>query len=325
MKKLLIINVLLFICACTYVQAQINLVRNPGFETYSACPFTYDLAYYATGWNAIDSNWFIGSSYPSPACLPDYINSCATFSSGVSCPIGGYFFQNPHSGNGMMQVRFYDDGRTTGYISFDYLQGRLEHTLVAGQRYCVTFYIVRENNCNYAINNIGVYFDNGNIDTSRNCTTPQIAYTPQIIETIIISDTLNWTKIQGSFIATGTENFITFGEFFDTAHIAKIRFASTGAWGAYLIDDVSVIASDALATAGPDEWMGAGDSTYIGVDSNGDGMPCYWYVLGSSTRIDSGGRIKVRPAVTTSYEVVMDLCGTITRDTVVVHVCGRWG
>ena len=49
-------------------------------------------------------------------------------------------------------------------------------------------------------------------------------------------------------------------------------------------------------------------------------MPCYWYVLGSSTRIDSGGRIKVRPAVTTSYEVVMDLCGTITRDTVVVHV-----
>ncbi len=49
-------------------------------------------------------------------------------------------------------------------------------------------------------------------------------------------------------------------------------------------------------------------------------MPCYWYVLGSTSPIDSGGRIKVRPSTTTSYEVVMDLCGTITRDTVVVHV-----
>jgi hypothetical protein len=49
-------------------------------------------------------------------------------------------------------------------------------------------------------------------------------------------------------------------------------------------------------------------------------MPCYWYVLGGTTPIDSGGRIMVRPAATTSYVVVMDLCGVVTMDTVVVHV-----
>jgi hypothetical protein len=47
-------------------------------------------------------------------------------------------------------------------------------------------------------------------------------------------------------------------------------------------------------------------------------MPCYWYKLGGAVPIDSGGSIKVHPDSTTSYVVVMDLCGNITRDTVKV-------
>ncbi len=317
MRKIIVI---FFICACTYVQAQINLVRNPGFENYSICPPSTVFIYAATGWNSIDSNYIPGGTYPFTPCYCDYINSCAPTTSGVSVPNGVYGYQYPHEGNGMVATRIYDDGRDVGYIAYTYLQGRLVHNLVSGQSYCVTFYIVRINNSDYAVNNIGAYLDGGFIDTTSHCYAPQTEYTPQIVEPAIISDTLNWTKIQGSFVANGTEKFITIGEFFDTAHIAKIRFASVYSYGGYLIDDVSVIVSDALATAGPDEWMGVGDSTYIGVDSNGDGMPCYWYVLGGTTPIDSGGRIKVRPPVTTSYEVVMDLCGTITRDTVMVHV-----
>ena len=88
----------------------------------------------------------------------------------------------------------------------------------------------------------------------------------------------------------------------------------------YLIDDVSVIASDAAADAGPDVFT-SGDTASIGVSQNGDGMPCYWYVVGGSgTPIDSGGTIKVHPAVTTSYAVSMDLCSTITWDTMTVYV-----
>ena len=112
---------------------------------------------------------------------------------------------------------------------------------------------------------------------------------------------------------------MTIGNFFDTAHTAHIRVGGLYN-GIYLIDDVSVIASNAVADAGPDVSLVIGDTASIGVAINGDGMPCYWYVAGNSTPIDSGGTIKVHPAVNTTYVVSMDLCGTITYDTVQVNV-----
>jgi hypothetical protein len=49
----------------------------------------------------------------------------------------------------------------------------------------------------------------------------------------------------------------------------------------YLIDDVSVIASDAIADAGIDKRCTPGDSIWIG--TNEEGMPCTWYALGDTT------------------------------------------
>ena len=49
-------------------------------------------------------------------------------------------------------------------------------------------------------------------------------------------------------------------------------------------------------------------------------MPCYWYVLGSSTPKDSGGTLHAHPTTTTSYVIKMDLCGRVTYDTVKVNV-----
>jgi len=142
------------------------------------------------------------------------------------------------------------------------------------------------------------------------------------LDTAIITDSINWTKIQGSFIANGTERFITIGDYFDTAHTEHVLYSLEGE-GIYLIDDVSVIASNTTAYAGPDVTIMPGDTAWLGVDSNGDGMPCYWYVLGNPSPIDSGGRIGVSPTDTTTpttYVVAMDLCGTVTYDTVVVSV-----
>ncbi len=50
MRKLII---LLFICACTYVQAQIKLVHKPSFEEYFQCPHLPDLVSNARYWSAI--------------------------------------------------------------------------------------------------------------------------------------------------------------------------------------------------------------------------------------------------------------------------------
>lgn len=311
----IIITLIVFTCASHHLQAQVNLVRNGGFEQYTDCPTGLDQVTYATHWRALDSPSVITNPLD---CLPDYVNACSIWGA-CSVPSGNFYFQYPHNGGGMMEISPYYDYSIPSFAFFDYLQTRLSNSLTPGQSYCVTLYINMCNLSSYAINNIGAYFDDGTVDTTSQCYMPQTQYIPQILETSIISDTLNWIKVQGSFIAAGTEKFMTIGNFFDTAHTAHVRVGGLSGAG-YLIDDVSVIASNAMADAGPDVSLAIGDTASIGVAQNGDGMPCYWYVAGNATPIDSGGTIRVHPVVNTTYVVSMDLCGTITYDTMQVNV-----
>ena len=322
MKKFLLV-VILFICASIKGEAQINLVKNGDFEQETTCPYYPDQIKIAKYWSCIDTGYisttdsFAGNNQ----CSPEYINLCGTNTT-VAAPNNILFYQFPHSAAGMADVAmYYNIIDTSIAYQRDYLMGRLSTTLIGGQSYCVTFYVVMANTADFAINNIGAYLDDGSIDTNGHCGWPHTQYTPQVLDTTIINDTLNWVKIQGSFIANGTEKYITIGNFCDTAHTNKIRL-HPGNVSYYEVDDVSVIATGATAYAGPDKYISRGDTATIGVDVNGGGMPCYWYVYGSSVPIDSGGTIQVHPLDTVTYVVAMDLCGTVTYDTVTVFDTG---
>lgn len=312
--------ILIFICACTKVQAQMNYVLNSSFEQYTQCPLVWDQIKKAIFWSSTDTVSL------DALCTPDYCNACAGNGGYVGIPSSVAYNHYPRTGNCMVEVMMYFDESFTGLPAYrDYLQGRLSKSLTNGINYCATFYVTLEQLSGYAINHIGAYIDDGSIDTGNDsvgCAAPRTAYTPQIVETTIINDTLNWVKIQGSFVANGTEKFITIGNFFDKAHTSTVHLPLSGSnYSWYLVDDVSVIESDAVADAGADKLIGNGDTVLIGLtDSNTEGMPCYWYVQGSTTPIDSGGSIRVHPDTTTSYVVEMDLCGNITKDTVSVFV-----
>lgn len=327
-----------FICACLLPiagQAQVNLVRNPSFEQYNNCPHYPHEVLYANYWTGIvDTGWSPDLPIDSFAtgsaayCFPTYFNECDDSVDDPSffctLPYNQYFYHYPRTGNALMGGRMYYDYSDTSFTFGwqQYIQGRLYSTLVSGQSYCVTFYASNVQVSGYAINHIGAYLDNGTVDSTTDCGKEQTEYTPQVVDTAIIYDTVNWTKIQGSFIANGTESFITLGNFFDTAHTEHVRM-TTNYISFYLFDDVSVIASNTIAYAGPDVTITLGDTAWLGVDSNGAGMPCYWYITGNPNPIDSGGRIEVSPTDTTTpttYVVAMNLCGTITYDTVVVTV-----
>jgi len=198
-----------------------------------------------------------------------------------------------------------------------------------GQSYCVTFYVVQEYGSSYNINHIGAYLDDGTIDTTHNFGLPQSQYTPQIVENEIISDTINWTKIHGSFIANGTERLITISNFTDTAHMSFVPVWDTVAldcvcttdvgasW--YLVDDVSVIPSNAVANAGPDRVIdSAGDTVLIG-DTLDSYVPTYWYANGVVIDSNKSG-IYVHPDTTTTYVLALLLCDTVSYDTVVVRL-----
>ena len=312
------IYILLLLCAYLPAVAQVNLVKNPSFEQYLFCPNTTDQIKAANYWSPIDTN------ANDPLCSPEYCHTCAT-DINIRIPNSGRYYQYPRTGNGMAEVQiFYDENIPSIEYKRDYLQGRLYQTLIAGKSYCLTFYVVYEELSDYAVSNIGAYLDNGSIDNtdSVGCASPQTTHIPQVENTTIISDTLNWTKIEGTFTATGTEKFITIGNFRDKAHTNYTAFSPWPGQGGgvtwYLVDDVSVIASDAVAYAGHDTAIGFGDSVYIGLHD--EAMPCTWTKLGSATIIHDGAGMWVKPTATTKYIVKQTLCGVSTYDTVTITV-----
>ena len=318
------IVIVLLLCLADSAFSQVNLVRNPDFETYTFCPTANDQISAAKYWTGIDSIGF-------KSCAADYCHTCVkppNHSNNV--PESRFYWQYPRSGNGMAQVGMYYNNSSTPNLQIrTYLQGRLYRKLNSGMRYCVAFYVSLIEVSGYAVKEISAYLDNGSIDTTRFCGEPQTRYNPQVTHTGgIITDTMRWTKIEGSFVANGTEQFITIGNFRDNAHTSVVtmqidpKFSGNGKeYAAYLIDDVSVIESDLPAYAGPDTHVGKGDSVYIGRPHE-VGLECTWRVLGSTAVIGTGAGIWVKPAVTTRYVVTQTLCGAVTRDTVRVEVWG---
>src|SRR5256885_2043368 len=86
MKKPLLLILAAIILHLNLIYAQ-NLVPNPGFETYGACPTTDGQIDLAIGW--IDPT---GTG-------PDYYNSCADISSGYSVPSNNAGTMAAHAGN----------------------------------------------------------------------------------------------------------------------------------------------------------------------------------------------------------------------------------
>ena len=319
MRKL-VVSILILVCILPMAgYTQVNYVRNGSFEKYDTCPTGYDQIRRANFWQGVDSTILY------EGCLSEYCNACSSISgfSFVGVPLGYSYHHYPRTGDGMVQVKmYYDDVVLPMSYVRDYPQGKLYAHLTAGVNYCVTFYITLAQGSQYAINKQGAYLDDGSIDAAGpSCGLVITSVTPQVFSSLIIDDTLNWVKVQGSYTAIGTERYITMGNFFDAANTDTIGLHphTTTVESYYLIDDVSVIASDVGADAGGSGLVGLGDTVHIGTYE--EGMPCTWYVQGGTTPIGYGGGIWVHPTVTTSYVVALDLCNGITYDTMTLYVC----
>jgi hypothetical protein len=178
-----------------------------------------------------------------------------------------------------------------------------------------------EQQSDYGINHIGAYLDNGIIDTTHDPGGIQNTHVPQIVENTIINDTLHWFKVEGSFTANGNEKFITIGNFFDKAHTSydtSITYWQTSFSGFswYLVDDVSVIESDAKAYAGHDTIVAVGDSVFLGEIA----VPYVWYDQHGNIIDSIHGGVWVKPSLgSNKYKVKLTLCGATTWDSVLVN------
>jgi hypothetical protein len=300
----------IFLSSFLSAQQIANYVSNGSFESlnsYSASSY-YNVVNY---WQPIDTGKaddFLVTLLPPIANGPD-----------------AYGHQYPRSGKNYIICTFFCSNCSPSIRC--YPRNRLKYFLQANKTYCVKYHIVNTNNSPFAISNFGVYFANTSLDTITQCNIPLTYLNPQIINTSgIITDTMNWVPITGTFVATGIEKYMILGNFSSDAGTNTLLINPT--YSATLandicIDDVSCIDVDlpAYAGPGPDTWCIPGDSVFIGRQPDvGIDESCTWYkVPNMSVPIATVAGLWVKPTVTTTYIVKQEICAGIKYDTIVVH------
>ncbi len=201
-----------------------NLVPNPSFEDTIQCPFSSGDIGDATGWGSL-----CGS--------PDLFNQCNQFDWGVPSNIFGY--QQAASGNGY-----------AGFISYSNIASNerefpscnLTTPLSIGTRYYVSFKVALSlesiaNPTNCASNKIGLTFTTGSFICNS-----IITNNPPVFTDSIIVDSLNWTRIKGSFIADSAYTRLAIGNFFDDSNTDTTKFFNSwwSDFAYYYLDDVAV-------------------------------------------------------------------------------------
>ncbi len=289
------------------LQAQ-NLVPNGDFEEYKGCP---------TGGAQLDSCtfWFNPSN-----ASPDYYNHCS-LNPLTSVPYNNFGIQKPHSGNGYAGLITYWHPEVPNYHEF--IEVPLKTLLEPNVCYHVSFYVNLSNSSKKSSTNIGVYFSDS-IIKDVNCYCP-LPFTPQFSnQSVNLPDTLNWTLIEGDFIANGGEQYMIIGNFLNDAATITTYVNSSG-WlsQVYLyIDDVSVYACNTpvySANAGANQDICNGKTTSLEMLHQED-YKYRWFTIDSSL-IDTTNIITVTPPTTTKYVLwIKNLIYEESWDTVTVNV-----
>ena len=294
-----------------FLFSQTNLVINPSFEVQPPYPNCAggnigSLEVLFPGiLNWIDPNTFNGST--------DHFHTCRLPGTTWSAPgPNKWGYQEPRTGDGYVSLQTYWSVQSyRGYCSTK-LQSKLNN-----KRYCVSFYVSLGDTCPSYCNTIGAHFSD-TVPTVNQMFNFQL--NPQIENDEInnpLGDMLIWTEVRGSFIANGTEKYITLGNFKDNVSSDTVNIIP---WGGtinvgYFVDDVTVIELKSLHSNDtivcPQSNFNQTLKAYPGFDS-------YLWSTGDTTRI-----INITQAGT-YWVTATNWCGTVT-DTIQVNVFNPFG
>ncbi len=219
----LYIAFLLFVAVS--LPAQVNLVPNPSFEDSTECPFNPAIEF-ASPW--YDPN--NGSS--------DYLHSCNSGNYGVPNNTLGH--QNARTG--LAYAGAYTFTNNT-FVFREYIQTPLISVLLVSRSYLIDFYVSLGDTFSIATHNIGLYFSDSAITTAASGGVINVI--PQVANDVVnnqLIDKIGWTKISGTYVANGSEQYITIGNFLDDSSSDTTQLSEGSyPYSYYYIDDVSVI------------------------------------------------------------------------------------
>jgi hypothetical protein len=260
MKKLLLLFAFFILYTSLFffhppsLQAQ-NLVPNPSFEDTISCPTGIIQTNKAKGW-IINVN------------SVDYFNSCASSLSSVSVPKNCFGYQMASKGNAYCGLYNYIK---TSEDAREYIGTRLLSQLIPNQKYYVSFKASwADGSC--ASNKLGALFSNTYYGDSTSwgaliIPPPLINNFAHVYTNTIITDTVDWTTITGSFIADSSYQYIYIGNFFKRENTDTLWFFGglPDCKSYYYIDEICV-SIDSLTCNAPDainENLGANNEIKI--------------------------------------------------------------
>ena len=302
---------------------------NPSFEDTLGCFAQMGVT------NSPLSNKYLKDWCSYKYMTPDYYNYCANFFPGnpypnyASIPYNCRGYQLPRTGDAYVGIALYALNYLpdSTNIDLELTVVKLQQPLKANKCYYGEFYVNLANIGKIAINRIGMSLS---INTNtlvpfifNNTIQPQIQWDT----TQCFTDTLNWVKISGSFVAQGGEEFLTIGNFRDGAHVKK-QFLNTNfntpcgitnphSWTYLLIDDVALyelptpqLQFNAITICPNADSLLLGDTARIH-------SRYQWFANGIA--IDTTSFIKVKPNQTTTYVLQTKQCSINTQSIVVTY------
>lgn len=217
-----------FLC-CSVCIAQ-NLVPNPSFEDTLWCPKQ------GIPYNGV-ADWYAVSK------TPDYFHACFS-PQPFSVPDNMFDYQYAATGFAYSGFCLYSTIDTTYREAIGV---ELLSSLSIGIEYFISFKVnATSHSRNGANNKIGVLFSTVKYSDAINNLSPPTNDFCHVWTDSIITDTINWVQVFGSFIADSAYTFLTIGNFFLNSHTdtMRLRPVSIGQnpWleSYYFIDDICV-------------------------------------------------------------------------------------
>jgi gliding motility-associated-like protein len=217
-----------------------NLVPNPSFEDMKHLPGTF---WYVSNamqreFDTTVANWYSGNLR---AVLPCHTSSTINGQAGYPNPLP---VQSPRTGNAVaLFVTMYNGNDLTFNNERSYPTVRLKNTINVGQKVYGEFWLSYYDApmVNFANGNNAMYFSADSIFENSESL---LNVSPQILDTSIISDGINWVKVSGAFIANTPLNYLSIGLFSNgnstPYKIYPLTLNMNSGSALYFLDDVKV-------------------------------------------------------------------------------------
>lgn len=251
LRKVTIVFSVIAIVAMHYnVYGQENLVLNPSFEEIESCPEGPSQLYLAIDWNSANTDADSCSS-------PDLFATCNQLpfplpwlTPPVGVPDNILGSQPALTGENYAGIIVHEAMALVGcdYVELgtfrEYIQGRLSSPLVAGETYCVSFYVNLASDVKWGSDQMAMYLSPTEVQYNF-CIEPHpLPLTPQLqYEGPPLLDTENWVQLSWDYIAEGGEQFFVIGNFSDNSNtpLYDVNCGSMNPYAYYYIEDVSII------------------------------------------------------------------------------------